>query len=63
MAEDELKKENTGDLSDKILDYGMDAAAIGVAAVSFYRAGGRSLLSRGLNNFSRHASRYKRIID
>lgn len=63
MAEDELKKENTGDLSDKILDYGMDAAAIGVAAVSFYRAGGRNLLSRGLNNFSRHASRYKRIID
>lgn len=62
MAEDELKKENTEDIGDKILEYGTDAAAIGVAAASFYRAGGRSLLSRGLNNFSRNANRYKRII-
>lgn len=49
MAErDPLFEEANEDLSDKIIDYGFDVAAAGVAAATFYRAGGRSVLSKWL---------------
>lgn len=53
MAEDKLYQEANEDLSDKILDLGTDAAAIGIAAASFYRAGGARAISKKMREYSR----------
>ena len=52
MAEDQLYQEANEDLSDKILDIGSDAAAFGIAAASFYRAGGARFISKRMREYS-----------
>lgn len=52
MPEDKLYEEANEDLSDQILDLATGAAATGLAAVSFYRAGGIRGLSRILEDYS-----------
>ena len=56
MAERDYLYEDANDnLSDKIIDYGTSAAAAGIAAASFYRAGGRGILSKWLPKKLRQA--------
>ena len=52
MPEDKLYEEANEDLSDQILDLATGAAATGLAAVSFYRAGGIRGISRFLEDYS-----------
>jgi len=61
MAEDKLYEEANEDLSDTLIDFGTDIAAAGVAAVSFYRAGGVRTLSKKLSDYSH--SGLKRAVD
>ena len=61
MAEDKLYEEANEDLSDTLLDYGTNIAAAGVAAASFYRAGGIRALSKKLADYNH--SQLKRAVD
>jgi len=61
MAEDKLYEEANEDLGDTLLDYGTNIAAAGVAAASFYRAGGVRALSKKLADYSH--SQLKRAVD
>ena len=60
MLEDKLYEEANEDLSDQILDLATGAAATGLAAVSFYRAGGIRGISRFLADYS-HSGLKKEI--